>query len=145
MANELFTEWLMRTQILQRMSYGKDPAQLDGRDRVEYVRWNMLAAHDELSEALGEIAWKPWADAEYFNRDEFIGELVDVMHFVGNMLVAAGCTDAELNARYLAKMEKNRKRMESGYTGLDKCPSCRRARDDVAKSEHSDLCVLCAP
>lgn len=148
MANELFAEWLMRTRILQRMSFGADPAQLTGEDRVEYVRWNMLAAHDELSEALAEISWKPWASAEYFNRDEFIGELVDVLHFVGNMLVAAKCTDTELNERYLAKMAKNRKRMEEGYTGTNKCDRCKRALDDVGAHMHdgqpSGLCLLCA-
>lgn len=143
---QLFSEWLMRTQILQRTSFGKDPAKLEGQDRIEYVRWNMLAAQNELNEALDEISWKPWASAEFFNRDQFVGELVDVLHFVGNMLVAAKCTDAELNERYTDKMNKNRKRQAEGYTGTDKCTNCRRAMDDVGPCpDHSDcgLCSMC--
>jgi hypothetical protein len=142
--SELFKDWLKETRELQIGSFGTDPAQLDGADRVEYVRWNVLAAHDELSEVLGEISWKPWASASFFNRDEYIGEVVDVLHFAANLLVAAGCTDEELDARYTAKMQKNRDRQAASYTGTHKCPRCRRAFDDVAQAPDRDICVLCA-
>lgn len=147
----LFTDWLHETRKLQIESFGKDPAALEGETQVEYVRWNMLAAQDELMEALHEISWKPWASAEFFNKNEFANELVDVLHFVANMLVTAGVTDEDLDERYLAKMQKNRDRQSNGYTGTDKCPDCKRAFDDVGKSEwpfladeSQMLCRLCA-
>ena len=132
----MFDEWLLSTRVLQRQSFGRDPALLEGADVAEYIRWNTLAANDELMEALHEVDWKPWTVTEdgIRNRDAFVGELVDVLHFVANMLVAAKCTDAELSALYAAKQQKNRERMASKtYDGIkEKCDRCRRALDDPA-------------
>lgn len=130
----MFDEWLLSTQILQRQSFGVDPATLEGAELAEYIRWNQLAAIDELMEALHEVDWKPWTVTEdgFRNRDAFVGELVDVLHFVANMLVAAKCSDEELTDRYAEKQDKNRARMASKtYDGIkDKCTWCGRAYDD---------------
>lgn len=138
--HDMFDEWLLSTRVLQRQSFGRDPALLEGAPLADYVRWNTLAAHAELTEALDEVDWKPWTVTEdgFRNRDAFVGELVDVLHFVANMLVAARCTDAELTERYEAKQQKNRDRMASkSYTGLNnKCPQCYRAYDDNATECH---------
>lgn len=135
MSSEMFQEWLLSTRVLQRQSFGRDPALLQGADLAEYIRWNTLAAHAELTEALDEVDWKPWTVTEdgIRNRDAFVGELVDVLHFVANMLVAAKCTDAELSLKYALKQQKNRERMASKtYDGKNKCPVCQRAFDDPA-------------
>lgn len=125
-------EWLMRTQVLQREAFGVDPSKLVGKEREEYIRWNVIALMDELSEALHEVSWKPWASAEFFNRDQFIGELVDAAHFLGNLAVVAGCTDAEWATRYSAKQQKNRDRQRDGYDGVSgKCPGCKRDLTEV--------------
>jgi hypothetical protein len=122
-----FDDWLMRTRVLQRESFGVDPHTLTGKEREDYVRWNVLAAEDELHEALGEISWKPWASKEFFNREQFVGELVDVMHFVGNLLAVAQVTGPELTTRYSAKQQKNRDRQREGYDGVSgKCSGCKR-------------------
>lgn len=129
----MFEDWLMTTRVLQRQSFGRDPAMLEGAELAEYVRWNTLAANDELMEALHEVDWKPWTVTEdgFRNRDAFVGELVDVLHFVANMLVSANCSDEELSERYRAKQQKNRERMASKtYDGKNKCPGCQRAYDD---------------
>lgn len=127
----LFSTWLEETKALQEKSFGHElPKALDG-DLVGYVVTNVLAATDELHEALNEVSWKPWAAAEFVNREAFIGELVDTLHFVGNLLVGVGCTDEELNSAYLEKMERNRLRQQVGYTGLEKCSDCKRALDDI--------------
>ncbi len=128
---ELFSTWLNKTKTLQEEYYGKKFEDFDHNELVQWVRINVLAADDELHEALGEISWKPWAKAEFFNREAYLGELVDVLHFVGNLLVGAGVTDAELNAAYLDKMERNRERQRTNYTGLEKCFQCKRAVDDI--------------
>lgn len=133
--HDMFDEWLLTTRVLQRQSFGADPALLEGAELVEYLRWNSLALIKELGEALDETDWKPWTvtEAGFYNRDAFVGEMVDVLHFAANMLVAARCTDAELTARYEEKQQKNRDRMASkSYTGVkDKCPQCYRAYDDA--------------
>lgn len=139
-AGLMFDEWLLSTRILQRMSFGTDPATLEGAALAEYIRWNTLAAHAELTEALDEVDWKPWTVTEdgFRNRDAFVVELVDVMHFVANMFVAARCSDAELTEIYEAKQQKNRDRMATKkYDGRNKCPQCHRAYDDPS--------TLCTP
>lgn len=134
--SDMFNEWLMSTRVLQRQSFGADPANLEGEELVEYLRWNALACTDEQHEALAEVHWKPWGKAEpgFKNRDAFVDELVDVLHFVANQLVAARCSDKELTQRYEAKQAKNRARMASGtYHGhAEKCRLCGRALDDAA-------------
>lgn len=140
----MFDEWLLSTRVLQRQSFGRDPAMLEGAELAEYVRWNTLAAHAELTEALEEVDWKPWTVTEdgFRNRDAFVVELVDVMHFVANMLVAAKCSDAELTRIYEAKQQKNRDRMASkAYDGRNKCPGCGRAYDDTATVCTPKYCI----
>lgn len=127
----LFGNWVEKTKYLQEEFYGQKFEDFTLEQLVDWVRINVLAAEDELHEALGEISWKPWASSTYFNRDAYLGEIVDVLHFVGNLLAGAGITDQELNAAYLAKMERNRQRQRDGYTGLDKCAVCKRAVDDI--------------
>ena len=132
---DMFQEWLLSTRVLQRQSFGKDPALLEGAELADYIRWNQLAAVDELMEALHEVDWKPWTVTNdgFRNRDAFVGELVDVLHFVANQLVAARCSDEELTQLYLAKQQKNRERMASKtYDGRNKCSVCQRAYDDPA-------------
>lgn len=129
----MFNDWLMTTRVLQRQSFGVDPATLEGAELAAYIRWNVLAAIDELMEMLHEVDWKPWTVTEdgIRNPQAFRGEGVDVLHFVANLLVAGRCTDAELSALYEAKQQTNRKRMASGtYDGKNKCATCGRAYDD---------------
>lgn len=127
----LFGTWIKDTKTLQEQWYGKNFETFTHQELVEWVRINILAAEDELHEALAEISWKPWASAEFFHREAFLGEIVDVLHFIGNLLAGADITDYELNSAYSEKMERNRERQRSNYTGLDKCSVCTRAGDDV--------------
>jgi hypothetical protein len=138
--NALFNNWLGKTSELQKNVYNVDYTKLHGNDPedlnylIEYIRWNMLAIDDELAEVRKAISWKPWQhDEPYADRKEILKECVDVLHFVANILCAAGATDAELDAEYLAKMQVNANRQKAGYKVLDegvKCTACFRALDD---------------
>jgi len=136
----LFNKWLDMTKKLQKEVYFIEFDKFEGdrpqniRNLVEYMRWNMLAVDDELAEMRQAISWKPWQhDAPYADREEILKEAVDVLHFIANMIVAAGGTDEELNKLYMQKMEKNKKRQLEGYKvkaeGV-KCNQCSRALDD---------------
>jgi hypothetical protein len=57
---------------------------------------------------------KSFGEREFISRNKFVEELVDVLHFVANQLVAAGCGDDELSERYAEKQQINRDRMASG-------------------------------
>ena len=147
----LFDSWLKRTRDLQRDVYFINYEEMEGdkdaniRRLVEYMRWNMLAIDDELAEMRQAISWKPWQhDKPYADREEIVKEAVDVLHFVANIIVAAGGTDEQLNKYYLEKMEKNKQRQLKGYKvraeGV-KCTQCTRALDDFdAQSCREDGC-----
>lgn len=151
----LFNKWLYKTKDLQQNTYFINYEEMSGdkdaniRRLVEYMRWNMLAIDDELAEMRQAISWKPWQhDKPYADREEIIKEAVDVLHFVANIIVAAGGTDEQLNKYYLEKMEKNRQRQLKGYKVKDigvKCVACARAIDDVGAGVIEGTCAKCSP
>lgn len=128
--------WLASTYELQSEVYGYPlddladgalPFARDASDRAREIRnertfplahyldWNVTAAGQELAEIREEFSWKPWAtDAPFVNRDRVRDEVVDVLHFLGNILVGIGVTDAELEKAYQEKQARNRARAESG-------------------------------
>lgn len=146
--------WLSETARIQREYYDNDLDKLTDEAHAEYIRYNVLAAHDELSEALNECQWKPWAvfDGDtpvVSDRTAFIRELVDASMFIANMAASVGCTDEEWDAIYRAKWEVNIERQlrKGGYQsrrGVDKCALCGRSFDDVGRlNDESQFCVKC--
>lgn len=129
----LFGSWLKQTKALQEefFLHGRKFEDFTQEDLEQWHLVNAYSATEELHEAGDEISWKPWAKSHFFNREAYIGELVDALHFIGNLLVGAECTDEELNKAYGEKRDRNKKRQEEGYTGLDKCTKCKRAVDDI--------------
>jgi NTP pyrophosphatase (non-canonical NTP hydrolase) len=114
-ARVLDWRWLQSTLALQTRVFGytlpvQDPAELS-----QYLSWNLLAAYQELGEIGVEFSWKPWAvDEPFAARERIKDEIVDVMHFLGNMLVALGVDDEELEDAYQRKQAKNERRHDSG-------------------------------
>lgn len=133
-----FNQWLAQQREYQRTTFGVDFAEMDNDvdALTAYVTMNLNAAFLELAETQQEVPWKPWAKTEdrakvwATGRDKVIGELVDVLMFVGNTLAAINCTDAELAQRYEQKMAVNRQRQAAGYDNRNKCGGCGRAFDD---------------
>lgn len=114
-------------------SLGHDFPEMMEEERVWFAKDTILALLDEMHEALAEMGWKPWATSRHFNRDAFVGELIDAWHFLMNLFLVADCSPEEMYAYYLKKNAKNRARQIKGYDGVtDKCPSCKRAYDDDA-------------
>lgn len=99
---------------------------------IEYIRWNTIALEDELHEALGEIGWKPWAESRHINREAYIGELIDALHFLLNLFIVVDAGPVEIFERYAEKRARNITRQLEGYDGVSgKCQNCHRAMDDV--------------
>lgn len=118
---------------LQIESFGNDPKSLTDDQKVEWIRWNVLALEDELHEALQEVGWKPWAKSKHVNRDAYISELVDAFHFLMNLMLVVDCSADEFLDKYFDKRKVNQKRQADGYDGVsNKCLHCRRALDDAA-------------
>lgn len=124
-------QWLESTYDLQSNTYGYDLEYLSTgcanleleptTDLASYIQWNLFAAHQELAEAAVEFSWKPWAvDEPFVHRDRIRDECIDVLHFVGNILVALGVDDEELAFYYKSKQERNRARAASGSYSAQK-------------------------
>ena len=138
---------------LQSESFGVDPLRLTDEERIEFIRWNVLALTDELHELLQEVGWKPWATSRHVNEPEATGELVDALHFFMNLLLAVaprGSTPedvaAETARRYLAKRKVNAARQRDGYDGVTgKCVDCKRDLGEVKRSTFDPTrCPICA-
>lgn len=136
--SDSLVEMMIRQRRLQEDSYGFNFDTMTEEERVLFAKDQILALLDEGHEALAEIGWKPWATSRHMNRDAFVAELVDVWHFLMNLLLSARVTPHEFFSLYVAKNEKNAKRQREGYDGVSsKCPACKRAYDDDA--------VYCTP
>jgi len=118
---------------LQINSFSSNPKELNDEEKVEWIRWNVLALEDELHELLAETGWKPWATSKHVNRDAFISELVDSFHFMMNLMLVVDCSAQEFLEKYFVKRGINEKRQADGYDGISgKCSHCHRALDDEA-------------
>lgn len=126
---------------LQIDSYGVDPSSLSGEERRVFIVDMTLALQDELHEALAECGWKPWASSRHLDKDAFVSELVDALHFLVNLFIVAGASADDVYNAYIAKSEKNAARQQSGYDGVaGKCATCKRALDDTAVLCTTEVC-----
>jgi hypothetical protein len=126
---------------IQENVYGYNFEELRSKPLPEFRQffdWNYHAIQDELREtfdALGGIkdgigngVWKPWKktyhekapdmtfnDLSESDKKELQMELIDIQHFLFNMMLAAGLTPQSLMNMYFSKNEENRKRQERGY------------------------------
>lgn len=129
---------------LQIDSYGSDPAELSGEEKIQFIHWNVTALVDELHEALGEVGWKPWAKSRHINENEYKNELIDALHFLMNLCIVVNMDGDEVAERYKAKRLKNAQRQVEGYDGVtNKCSKCKRALDDVPPKYSKKLCGIC--
>lgn len=104
----------------------------------EFFDWNYHAIQDELRETfnalggmkdgIGSGVWKPWKKDYHekvpnmtFNsmsasdKKELQMELIDIQHFLFNMMLATGMTAADLMNMYYSKNKENRFRQSNGY------------------------------
>lgn len=133
-------DWLRNQKKYQEETYEVDyDAMWRDNQVVEYVTTMLTAAQIEVAEAFQEVPWKPWAKLTPLKRSETLadrdakitGELVDVMFFIANVLVALEVTDEEFATAYAAKMGVNQQRQADGYDGITtKCTNCKRALDE---------------
>ena len=114
---------------------GHDFHWMSDQARIEYLKTMILAATDELHEALNEMSWKSWAKNQFIHDQKIGGELIDLLHFVFNMFLCVGMDANSIYDRYLAKHEVNRTRQDTGYDGVStKCTWCKRALDEPGSS-----------
>lgn len=141
---------LKRQHDLQTESFGVKLDELTEEAQAEYIRESAVALVTELGEALQEVGWKSWATKRFLNEDAYLKELVDLLHFWMNLVLATGRSPDELATRlenlYSLKHEINARRQAEGYDGVTgKCWSCKRALDDTGtmRVEDAMTCAAC--
>jgi len=106
-------DWLASTRDLQINYFGGDPAVLPPEEKIAWVRNMVLGLIVEATEVLQEVrGWKWWdiGDPTHFDRDAYIEELVDVVHFVGALAITVDVTDEEWAVAYARKTAINKAR-----------------------------------
>lgn len=126
---------------IQETVYGYDFEKMRSEMSLEDFRrffdWNYHAIQDELREmfdalggiedGVGNAVWKPWKskhseisnmkfnDMSEADKKELKMELIDIQHFLFNMMLAVGMSADELFNYYFSKNEENRRRQRDGY------------------------------
>lgn len=112
---------LTKQHQLQTEVYGHDLTGMDDETRATYVRDMVLALTHEAHEALDEVGWKPWASDRGVNQQAYLEELVDVLFFLLNLMLATGLSPMQLaqfvGDEYMSKWETNVERQAGGYAG----------------------------
>lgn len=115
--SDRLSELLMLQRRLQEDCYHTDFDGMDNEERIAFIRQNVLALEDELHEALREVGWKSWARTKYVHETRLQEELIDALHFMLSLLLAANMDADEVYERYLTKNRINRRRQQEGYSG----------------------------
>lgn len=143
-------KWLASTRELQETAFGVDfSKRQEGAELADNLVHQGFALIVELAEAFGEVQWKDWAkDRGQHNRDAAVGELVDVAHFLANLLVHFDVTDEEWEKLYQEKQARNRARQQAagGYDNVrSKChnPACRRELDKPGATRWNGNALVC--
>jgi dimeric dUTPase (all-alpha-NTP-PPase superfamily) len=142
---------IIEAQSAFQKRVGRDFETCSMAERIQSIKDDIIALEDELHEALAETTWKPWVKGEpEINRDKYVGELIDALHFLCNLFLVVGADAHEIHERYFRKNKINHQRQEDGYTGekcrvchreLDGLPVLKRGNDRFCSMEHMDVAV----
>ena len=90
--------------------------------KQQYINQNILALHEEAVEIMRETAYKNpefvpfgWKKGQQFNNENFKEEIVDLLHFIMNLVIISGMDADEFYNRYLGKNKENHQRQKDGY------------------------------
>lgn len=131
MIDPAFVRLLARQREIQRIYLdGQTPIELDQDRKMAFLMETGTALMCEVTEALNETGWKPWASSNHINRDAYREELADIYIFLMNLMLIDDMTAMDLARLVNDKQDKNVKRQVDGYTGVkEKCPNCKAALD----------------
>lgn len=125
---------IFQLQAELQKRYGYSFPHMSPSEVVSYVSTQSLALIDEVAEVLRETDWKPWSSTSPLNggdsvfssnRQSYINELADALHFLVNLALVVGCSSDELFQAFTGKNQINTARQGSNYSaGSPKCPVC---------------------
>lgn len=107
-----FLDKVLETQEHLDSSWGRFPELDDDLATTAYIRDQILCATDELHEVLECVDWKPWkAEKGIKDRDAFLEEVTDVVHFILGLYLAAGADGEEILHHFRKKSSENFSRL----------------------------------
>ncbi|NQT22350.1 MAG: dUTP diphosphatase [Candidatus Omnitrophica bacterium] len=116
--SEDFTSKLEKIFDLQKQ-FGKQFIDFDNLSVQEKEKWTkelLIALMNEGFEALNWTNAKHWKKPVYpINKMELKYELIDMLHFLLNLMILWDITAEECFSMYMAKNKENHERQKRGY------------------------------
>lgn len=88
-------------------------------EKAKWVGNFCTAIIQETAELRDSVPWKWWSKHQTFDLQNARVEVVDILHFLISVAQVLGMTSQDLFDAYMAKMEVNHKRQDSGYSEKD--------------------------
>ena len=101
-------------EIFQKNSLQGNSEMKDHPNQI-FILLSFVGVITEACEALEQTPWKPWKESMTYNQRAFQEELIDLLHFVLNLFLAASMEPQDVYKMFKQKHVKNMKRNERGY------------------------------
>ena len=85
------------------------------KTRENRVVENALGLMTECAELADETEWKPWKTSFEFDREKFLAESADVLHFFFHLMADYNVTADELFDAFMTKNTINYERLAGNY------------------------------
>jgi dimeric dUTPase (all-alpha-NTP-PPase superfamily) len=100
----------IQKELTSMMDLSRYPPSMEGR-----VSALSTAIIHEAVELQRLTSWKWWKNPSPFSREDAIGELIDIWHFVVQASIELGLNPEDILQEYRKKNQVNRNRQMSGY------------------------------
>lgn len=99
---------------LQKIIYkGFEPNKMSYEEKVELSKLNVLCAHEELGEVMGEMKYKNYhMYTKEYNEENIKTEIIDCLKFILNLGIIWGMDAIEFNAVFDKKSIENITRLK---------------------------------
>ena len=116
---EMFDQQLdFMNLLVKHRNFKNFPVDLSSKDGQMLIKQIMHECADELHEArqhLKNSKQHRAKDVPKIDRDMFVEELADALHYFIEILILSGISQEEIFESYIKKGEKNKKRILTGY------------------------------
>lgn len=122
MMDKLQEMWLQQKEFMTLLqqkrnfpSFPVDPSSKSGQKFLKGITHECMHELFEANQALKNSKDHRATDIEEFDRDHYVEELVDALHYFFEIAILSGISLEELYSAYIKKGETNINRIESGY------------------------------
>ena len=117
--DEMWEDQASFVRLLQeKRGFPETPVDLTSKAGQTFVKRIIYEAADELHEVRGHLRNSKAhraTEVEGFDREAYVEEISDVLHYLIEVCIVSGVTADELKRKYLEKGRINRERIANGY------------------------------